>query len=311
MGKVVVVGSSNTDMIIQAPRIPAPGETVLGGTFSTSAGGKGANQAVAAARLGGDVSLVASLGSDMFGKQALQNFENEGIDTRHCLMREGTPSGVAQIIVAEDGQNSIAVAPGANANLNPDDIANAGAALAGAAVVLAQLEIPLETVLEVAHRARTGAARMILDPAPARELPDDIYPLLDLITPNESEVAQLTGVDVSDADSAAGAAAVLHGRGVNTVIITRGDRGVYLSEQDGRGGISATCLPAFTVPAIDTTAAGDVFNGCLAAGLAGHRPLAKAVRFAQAAAALSVQALGAQSSVPTLEMVVQFLHAGR
>jgi ribokinase len=306
MTKLVVVGSSNTDMIIRVPHIPAPGETILGGEFLTAAGGKGANQAVAAARVGGDVSLVACVGADMFGEQALAGFARDGINTDHCRVDDSAPSGVAQIFVADSGENSIAVAPGANSLLSPEHVAAAGDLLSSAAVVMMQLETPLETVLESARLARAGGAMVILNPAPARTLPDEIFPLLDLITPNESEMEILTGISVTDENSMADAAAVLHERGVPVVLLTRGAQGVFLSEkQDGE--IRTSGFPAFPVTPVDTTAAGDVFNGCLAAGLAGRHPLAEAIRFAQAAAAISVQTVGAQTSAPARAAVEQFL----
>jgi ribokinase len=306
MTKLVVVGSSNTDMIIQVPHIPAPGETILGGEFLTAAGGKGANQAVAAARVGGDVSLVACVGADMFGEQALAGFARDGINTDHCRVDDSAPSGVALIFVADNGENSIAVASGANSLLSPEQVTAAENLLSSAAVVLMQLETPLETVLESARLARAGGAKIILNPAPARALPDEIFPLLDFITPNESEMEILTGVSVSDESSMADAAAVLHKRGVPIVLLTRGAQGVFLSE-DQDGEIRTSGFPAFPVTAVDTTAAGDVFNGCLAAGLADGQPLADAIRFAQAAAAISVQTLGAQTSAPARSAVEQFL----
>ena len=306
MTKLVVVGSSNTDMIIRVPHIPAPGETILGGEFFTAAGGKGANQAVAAARVGGDVSLVACVGADMFGEQALAGFVREGIDTSHCLVDDGAPSGVAQIFVADDGENSIAVAPGANSLLKPAHIAAAGELLSNATAVLMQLETPLETVLETARLAHAGGAMVILNPAPACDLPMEIYPLLDLITPNESELELLTGMDVSDEGGIAAAVEVMHERGVGKVLLTRGSRGVFLSERTDDG-IRHSSYPAFQVTPVDTTAAGDTFNGCLAVGLASERPLAEAIEFAQAAAAIAVQTLGAQTSAPTREAVEDFL----
>ncbi len=306
MKKLVVVGSSNTDMIIQVPHIPAPGETIMGSEFLTAAGGKGANQAVAAARVGGDVSLVACVGADMFGEQALAGFASDGINTDHCRVDDSAPSGVAQILVADSGENSIAVAPGANFLLSPQCIVAAENLLNDAAVVLMQLEIPLDTVLESARLAHAGGAKVILNPAPACVLPDEIFPLLDLLTPNESEIELLTGISVTDENSMAAAASVLHERGVLAVLLTRGSQGVFLSEKQGDE-IRTSAFPAFPVVPIDTTAAGDVFNGCLAVGLAGGYLLAESIEFAQAAAAISVQTLGAQTSAPVQEAVKEFL----
>lgn len=307
MGQLVVVGSSNTDMILQVPQIPRPGQTVLGGRFSTAPGGKGANQAVAAARAGADVSLVACVGRDDFGDKALAGFSAEGIHTRHCVVDPEAPSGVAQIFVAHDGENCIGVAPGANACLTPRHLQTADALFRRAAVVLLQLETPLETVAEAARLGRAADAVVILNPAPARELPEDLYPLLDILTPNEPEAEALTGIAVTDDDSAARAAAVLHERGVPTVLVTRGARGVYLSQRSGQNAAASEGFAAFPVTAVDSTAAGDVFNGCLAAALTRGSDLRRAIAFAQAAAALSVQTLGAQTSAPRREAIEALL----
>ena len=306
MTKLVVVGSSNTDMIIQVPHIPVPGETILGSEFLTAAGGKGANQAVAAARIGGDVSLVACVGADMFGKQALEGFKTDGINTDHCRVDCGAPSGVAQILVADNGENSIAVAPGANYLLSPKCIQNTGNLLSDASVVLMQLEIPVSTVFESARLAHLGGATVILNPAPACELPDEIFSFLNIITPNESEIEHLTGVKITDKTSMAAAASDLHKLGVSVVLLTLGSKGVFLSEKINDE-IKNHIFPAFQVMPVDTTAAGDVFNGCLAVSLAAENSLVKSIRFAQAAAALSVQTLGAQTSAPSLDAVEKFL----
>lgn len=307
MSRLVVVGSSNTDMVIRVPQLPAPGETVLGGTFSTAGGGKGANQAVAAARAGGDASLVACVGRDAFGDAALAAFAAAGINTDHCVVDPQAPSGVAQILVDAQGENSIAVAPGANACLQPRHIEKASRLLEKAAVVLLQLETPMETVLAAARRASQADAVVILNPAPAQNLPAELYPLLQLLTPNETEVALLTGVQVRDPASAAAAADILHQRGVGSVLITRGARGVYLSQSDGQGTPLRSEFPGFPVTAVDSTAAGDVFNGCLAVALTEGLRLPQAIRFAQAAAALSVQKHGAQTSAPTRAAIESFL----
>jgi ribokinase len=307
MSQLVVVGSSNTDMILQVPNLPRPGETVLGGRFATAPGGKGANQAVAAARAGAEVSLIACVGRDSFGEQALAGFAAEGINTCHCVVDEHAPSGIAQILVDADGENCIGVASGANARLSPRHLQSAGALWRGAAVVLLQLETPVETVVEAARLGRAADAVVILNPAPAQTLPEALYPLLDMITPNESEVRALTGIEVGDAASAAAAADRLHERGVATVLITRGGRGVYLSRRSGHNAVAGSHFPAYAVDAVDTTAAGDVFNGCLAAALTHGRGLEQAIAFAQAAAALSVQTLGAQTSAPGRAAIDDFL----
>jgi ribokinase len=301
-GKIVVVGSSNTDMIIKVDRLPGPGETVLGGTFSTAAGGKGANQAVAAARAGADVTFIARVGDDLFGEQAVEGFVGDGIDVGHVTRDPGAPSGVALIFVDNRGENSIAVASGANANLTPADIASASDVIASCDVLVMQLETPLETVAAAAAVAAENGVRVILNPAPARPLGDDILRNVSVLTPNESETELLTGVSVDGEEAAASAGGLLSTRGVDTVLITLGARGAFVLGS-GKG----TLVPGFEVEAVDTTAAGDVFNGALAVALAEGRPLTEAVTFANAAAALSVTRLGAQPSAPTRDQIDDFL----
>lgn len=307
MSKLVVIGSSNTDMIIQVPELPRPGETVLGGAFNTAPGGKGANQAVAAARAGGDVSLIACVGKDMFGEQALAGFAEAGINTQHCVIDEDAPSGIAQIVVSSSGENSIAVASGANARLSPRHLDAARPLISAAAVVVLQLETPVVTVVHAAQLAAQANSVVILNPAPAQALPDELYPLLSLITPNETEAELLTGISVHDETSAAQAADILHTRGVDTVMITRGRQGVFLSQSDASGETRRQQFPAFGVTAVDTTAAGDVFNGCLAVALTEGQVIDAAIDFAQGAAAISVQTLGAQTSAPERHVIVDFI----
>ncbi len=292
--RIVVVGSSNTDLIVRVPRIPAPGETILGGRFATAAGGKGANQAVAAARAGGRVTFIARVGRDLFGTQALAGFRRDGLDVRFVQRDSETPSGVALIFVAADGQNSIAVAGGANARLTARDVQRARSAFAGASVVLVQLEIPLLTVRAAAQLAVRHGARVILNPAPARALPRALLRQVSVLTPNEIEAETLSGVRVSDARSAAEVARRLRGLGVETVIVTLGARGALVATGQG-----TELVPAFRVRPVDTTAAGDVFNGALAVALGEGRTLLDAVRFANAAAAISVTRPGAQPSAPS------------
>jgi ribokinase len=300
--RIVVVGSSNTDMIVKLPHLPKPGETVSGGAFSTAAGGKGANQAVAAARAGADVGLVARVGDDSFGEQAIAGFVGDGIDVRHVTRHPAAPSGVALIFVDDAGENCIAVAPGANARLTPEDVEAAEELITGAAVVVMQLETPIEAVERAAALAREHGVRVILNPAPARPLSDEILRNVSILTPNESEAELLTGIQVEDDAGAEAAARALVARGVGTVILTLGSRGAFVFESE-----SGELVPSFEVQAVDTTAAGDVFNGSLAVGLAEGMPLAKAVRFANAAAALSVTRLGAQPSAPTRPEIESFL----
>jgi ribokinase len=300
--KIVVVGSSNTDMIVKLPHLPKPGETVSGGAFSTAAGGKGANQAVAAARAGADVGFVARVGEDSFGEQAIAGFVGDGIDVRHVTRNPAAPSGVALIFVDDAGENCIAVAPGANAELTPQDIEAAEELITEADVVVMQLETPIEAVERAAALANEHGVRVILNPAPARPLSDEILSKVSILTPNESEAELLTGVQVNDDAGAEQAARALVARGVDTVILTLGSRGAFVFES-GEGEL----VPSFEVQAVDTTAAGDVFNGTLGVGLAEGKPLAQAVRFANAAAALSVTKLGAQPSAPTRSEIETFL----
>jgi len=300
--RIVVVGSSNTDMIVKLPHLPKPGETVSGGAFSTAAGGKGANQAVAAARAGAAVSLVARVGDDSFGEQAIAGFVGDGIDVSHVVRNPASPSGVALIFVDDGGENCIAVAPGANATLTPEDVDAAKGLITGADVLVMQLETPIESVERAAALAREHGVRVILNPAPARPLSDEILGNVSILTPNESEAEMLTGVQVEDDESAAAAARALVARGVDTVILTLGSRGAFVFESD-----SGELVPSFEVQAVDTTAAGDVFNGSLAVGLSEGMPLGNAVRFANGAAALSVTKLGAQPSAPTRSEIESFL----
>jgi ribokinase len=302
MKNIVVVGSSNTDMIIKVPRIPKPGETILGGSFSTAAGGKGANQAVAAARAGGDVTLIACLGKDMFGEEALNGFRTENINVNYIRLVDDVPSGVALIFVAQDGENSIAVASGANARLTPHDIYSAEAAFVNAHIVMMQLETPIETVRAAAELAAEYHVRTILNPAPAQPLPDDLWPKITILTPNESEAELLTGIRVISEETAKRAAQILMHKGVAAVLITLGAKGAFIASGD-----YYRMAPGFQVAATDTTAAGDVYNGALAVALARGDDLYRAVVYANATAALSVTKLGAQPSAPTVEEILKFL----
>ena len=302
--KIVVLGSSNTDMIINLERIPKPGETVLGGAFSMAGGGKGANQAVAAARAGGDVALIARVGKDIFGDQAVRGFREAAIDVDFVIRDEKAPSGVALIFVDREGENCIAVASGANAGLSPADVRRAERILAGADILLMQLEVPLETVRLAAEIASANGVRIILNPAPARPLPDDILRNVSILTPNEIEAGMLSGSAAGTDVEAGKAAQILRGRGVDTVVLTLGARGAFVSGRDFEG-----MVPGFKVKPVDTTAAGDVFNGALAVALSADAPLPDAVRFANAAAAISVTMPGAQTSAPHRKDIDRFLTA--
>ena len=291
--QILVVGSSNTDMVIKAAHLPRPGETILGGTFFMNPGGKGANQAVAIARLGGPVTFICKTGSDIFGHQSQQLFEEEGINTSYVFSDSGNPSGVALITVDENAENCSVVASGANANLLPSDLEKAEEAIERADLVLMQLEVPMETVCFVADIAWQKGKKVILNPAPAHPLPADLLRHLYLITPNETEAEMITGVKITDESSAGEAARALSGMGVQHVIITLGSKGALIYSNG-----KAEMVPALKVEAVDTTAAGDVFNGALTVALSEGRSLKEAARFACKASAISVTRVGAQSSAP-------------
>jgi len=281
-------------MVVKTGKLPAPGETVIGGTFLMNPGGKGANQAVAAARLSGQVTFVAKVGTDLFGQQAIDGFGREGIDTRHILTDSDYPSGVALINVDAHGENCITVAPGANAHLRPADVDAALQTAPPDTLVLIQLEIPLPTVEYAIQQATKRGLRVILNPAPAQVLPADLFANLFLITPNETEAEILTGIRVTDESSAEQAALKLHQMGVANVIITLGAKGAYLHTETG-----ATVVRASPVTPVDTTAAGDCFNGALAVALSEGQTLLEAVTFACRVASISVTRMGAQASMPT------------
>lgn len=289
MGKIVVIGSSNTDLVIRTPRIPSPGETLIGSDFMINAGGKGANQAVAAARMGGDVCFVACVGDDGFGAEAVRHYAGEGIDTSYIVRRNGVASGVALIAVDDAAENSIVVAPGANALLSTADIDAVESEIAAADYLLVQLEIPMETVARATELAVRHGVRVILNPAPAAPIADEVLARLDLITPNRSETELLTGLKVENVGDAVAAAAWFRGRGVRRVAVTMGSAGALVADERGE-----EFVPAYRVEAVDTTAAGDVFNGALAVALSEGRELGAAARFAAAASSIACTRIGAQ-----------------
>lgn len=291
--KIVVVGSTNMDMVVKTDHIPKPGETVLSGSFFMNSGGKGANQAVAIARLGGNIVFMSKVGNDIFGKQSAQLLDEEGINTTYVLSDEELPSGVALITVDQSGENSIVVASGANANLYPADLKNALEEIASADIVLLQLEIPMETVDFIAKYAASKNVRVILDPAPANELSAELLSSIDIITPNQTEAEKLSGIKVHNIESAKKAAKAICGKGVKNVLVTMGALGVVICENG-----KIQLVPAPKVVALDTTAAGDVFNGALAVAISEEKTLIEAVKFACAIAAISVTKMGAQSSIP-------------
>jgi ribokinase len=295
--KIAVVGSANTDMVIKAERIPAPGETVIGREFVMAPGGKGANQAVAAARLGAEVTFVARLGSDVFGDRAIAGYEQEGIDTTWIVRDPETASGVALIFVDEAGENSIAVASGANARLAAEDVERAQDAIASADVLLVQLEVPLAALSRAIEIAHSAGVRVILNPAPAREVPASLLSRVSIATPNEHEIKVVVG----KGDRVRSVAKMLDA-GTQTVLVTLGAQGVLWAEKGQQ-----VRIPAFRVQAVDTTAAGDAFNGALAYALASELAMQEAIRYASAAAAIAVTRMGAQPSLPTRTEVKDFL----
>ncbi len=293
MARLLVIGSANTDMVVKTDRFPQPGETVLGGQFFMFPGGKGANQAVAAARMGGQVTFIGKVGRDVFGEQTLQGLKAEGIDIQYFGTDETVASGVALITVDAKGENEIVVAPGANAALTRDDIAAAEDAFAAADIVLMQLEISQEAIDAAADIAAAAGKKIVLNPAPARLLTDALLAKLYLITPNETEAVILTGIDMdSDADLPRMADFLLQ-KGVQNVVITLGARGAYFHNAHQQHWAEAP-----RVEAIDTTAAGDVFNGALAVGLAEGMDWESALALACRAGAIAVTRMGAQASAP-------------
>ena len=292
MKKIIVVGSANTDMVVKAAKLPLPGETLLGGTFFMNAGGKGANQAVAAARLGGNVTLVTKVGNDIFGKQTIEGLQKENINTDYVFVDEEAPSGIALIMVNDEGENCIMVAPGANANLLPQDIFTVKN-IKDAAIILMQLEIPMETIEVVARNAKLNHQRVILNPAPAQKLDDELLDGLFLITPNETEASFLIGLTVDDEATASLAARLFLNKGVQNVLITLGSKGAYFQNKE-----LSLMINAPIVQAMDTTAAGDTFSGALTVALTENMDWENAIKFAVEAASISVTRLGAQSSVP-------------
>ena len=293
MKKIVVIGSTNTDMVISGKRLPVPGETISDGRFMMAPGGKGANQAVAVARLSakrGSCVFIAKVGDDLFGRDTARRMHSEGVVAR-LVVDKAEPSGTALILVDSKGQNVISVALGANGTLSLKDVAPFRREIENASALVMQLETPVETVAWAAKVAHDARVSVILNPAPARKLPRTLYPLIDWITPNETEAELLTGVKVTDAASAAKATAALMKRGVGHVIITMGSKGVYCGD-------CGKLFPCRRVKAVDSVAAGDTFNGAFAVALAEGKGCADAIDFAQKAAAISVTRPGAQPSIP-------------
>jgi ribokinase len=294
--KILVIGSNNTDMVIKSEHLPKAGETILGGTFFMNPGGKGANQAVAAARLGGKVIFISKIGNDVFGRQANELFEEEKIDTSFILSDANNPSGVALITVDDSGENCIVVASGANATLLPKDLQKAHDVIKAADIILMQLEIPIETVEFVTKLASENNVRVILNPAPVCPLSNELLKNLYVITPNRIEAEMLSGIKVEDMESAKEAAKAIKAKGVDIVILTLGSQGALILRDD-----NFSLVEAEKVTPVDTTAAGDVFNGALTVALSKGSEIEDAVRFACHASGIAVTRLGAQSSAPYLE----------
>ncbi|CZF84414.1 ribokinase [Grimontia marina] len=302
MNKLVVLGSVNADHVLQVPSFPRPGETLHGRNYQVIPGGKGANQAVAAARLKADIGFIACVGDDPFGVNIRESFKCDGINIGGVKMQADCPTGIAMIQVSDSGENSICISAEANAKLTAEAIEPELERIRHAEYLLMQLETPLDGIELAAQIGKRHDTKVILNPAPARELPESLLACIDIITPNETEAEVLTGVKVEDESSSKAAANVLHGKGIETVMITLGAKGVYVS-QNGEGQI----VPGFRVQATDTTAAGDTFNGAFVTGLMESMPLESAIKFAHAAAAISVTRFGAQTSIPTREEVDTFL----
>jgi ribokinase len=305
-GKLVVLGSINADHILNLESFPTPGETVTGNQYQVAFGGKGANQAVAAGRSGADIAFIACTGDDDTGERVRQQLANDRIDVAPVSVIPGESTGVALIFVNGEGENVIGIHAGANAALSPALVEAQKTRIAQADALLMQLESPLESVLLAAKIAHQHQTQVILNPAPARELSDELLALVDIITPNETEAEKLTGIRVENDDDAAKAAQALHAKGIDTVIITLGSRGVWASVK-GEG----QRVAGFKVQAIDTIAAGDTFNGALITALLEEKPLNEAIRFAHAAAAIAVTRKGAQPSVPWREEIDEFLNQQR
>lgn len=293
MKKIVVIGSCNTDMVIKSDRLPVPGETIIGGTFLMNPGGKGANQAVAIARLGGQVTFISKTGNDIFGRQSVELYNSEGINTDHIFSDPNQPSGVALITVDSSGENCIVVASGANASLSPKDIEKSKDAITSANFLLMQLEIPVNTVEYAAQLAVENGVKVILNPAPALSLSPDLMKNLYIITPNKTEAELLSGIKVSDWEQAKKAARIIGDKGVEIVVITLGSKGALIKQKDEYFEVKA-----HKVEAVDTTAAGDTFNGALCVSLSEGLSVVDAVKFACKASAITVTRMGAQSSIP-------------
>lgn len=299
-------GSINRDLVTRTHRLPKPGETLAGISFVTASGGKGANQAVAAAKLGMTTWMIGRVGGDSFGQELLESLQQFGVKCDRIFIDETTTSGIATIAVEDTGENTIVIVPGANDRVNESDCDRLTDLLPEAAALLLQLEIPLPAVVAAAKKAQNAGVPVILDPAPARELPPELYSLIDIITPNETELSLLTGIAVRDVETATEAITQLQRRGVKTAIAKLGGKGVLCAREKDQ-----FFVPAFEVEAVDTVAAGDAFNGALAVAIAQGLPLPEALKWGAAAGALTVTKPGAQSALPSRLTFEEFLREGR
>lgn len=299
MEKITVIGSSNTDLVVNTPRIPSAGETLMGDAFRMAGGGKGANQAVAVKKLGADMRFIAKVGDDMFGRGAIKTLQGYGIDTTYIILDSEHPSGVALITVDQNAENAISVAPGANMALRPEEVADD--VIRDSEIVLLQLETPMETIESIIQRAYDFGVKVVLNPAPAAKLKDDIIAKTFLLTPNETECACLTGMPTQTDEQVESAARKLLEKGAQNVIVTLGSRGSMWVSQHG-----TVLVPACRVKAIDTVAAGDTFNGALCVALSEGKTMTEAMEFASKASAIAVTRHGAQPSVPSREEVDNF-----
>ena len=296
MKKIIVIGSSNVDMVVRTSHLPTPGETILGGEFFMNQGGKGANQAVAIKRLGGNLIFMAKLGNDVLGRQSVGYFKKEGIDTRYIALDEDSASGVALISVDDHAENSIVVASGANMLLNEQDVDKMLEEMCEGDILLMQLEIPLQTVEYAARKAFGKGVKVVLNPAPARSLPKELFRHLYMVTPNRIEAEMLTGIKIANDADVEKVAEEICAMGVKNVIITLGSKGCLIREE----GVSYR-IDAFKVEPVDTTAAGDTFNGALCVGLSEGMDLKQAAVMASKASSIAVTRMGAQSSIPYRE----------
>jgi len=295
MKKILILGSSNTDMVVKSERLPKPGETIIGGDFMINPGGKGANQAVAASRLGGDVIFVCKVGNDDFGERTCAILEKEKIDTSYIIKEKGGISGVALITVDKDGENSIVVASGTNASFSVSDLSDVKDVIKNASILVLQLEIPIGTAIEASKIAKENGVTVMLNPAPAPSngIPKELLDNVDIIIPNETEAEIITGIEVFNSETAVKAAEVMNGMGISTVIITMGSKGAFLKDNK-----HSILIPSTKVNAIDTTAAGDTFCGALSVAFAESQDIVDAIKFACKASAIAVTRMGAQASIP-------------